>query len=79
MPKMRKCKSIKNRSRKNRSTRRRSGTRYRRYRGGCNDSVCVGSAPSTARVWTSSGGAHPEQMSESIYKYRNDPIFYSSS
>ena len=82
MPKMRKCKTIKNRSRKNRSsknrsTRRRSGTRYR-HKGGCN-SCSTGSSPSTAPLWKSFGGANPEQISNSIYNYQNDPIFYSSS
>ena len=81
---MRNCKTKKSTRRRNAGARKnitgkhRSGTKkrvIRRYRGGCEK--CVGSSPSTAPVWKSSGGAHPEQISESIYNRLVDPVFYS--
>jgi len=55
-------------------------TRKYRVRGGCNSNSCAlsGSSPSATPLWTSKGGAHPEQISKDIYNSVTDPSFYSS-
>jgi len=55
-------------------------TRKYRGRGGCNSNSCAlsGSSPSATPLWTSKGGAHPEQISKDIYESVVDPSFYSS-
>jgi len=55
-------------------------TRKYRGRGGCNSNSCAlsGSSPSATPLWTSKGGAHPEQISKDIYNSVIDPSFYSS-
>ena len=50
-------------------------TRKYRGRGGCNSNTCVSSS---APVWTSKGGACPEQINKDIYNNVIDPSFYSS-
>ena len=58
----------KSKSRKNKS---------RRYRGGCEK------CNQAASLWSSSGpmvrGGSHDQINESIYNYKTDPYFYSSS
>jgi len=53
----------------------------RRYRGGCE--TCKQTNPSGASLWSSSGpmvrGGSHDQINESIYNYKTDPYFYSSS
>ena len=68
--KTRKNKSLIRKIKKNKS-------RIRKFRGGCNDTACVGSSPSTAPLWTSgqSGGS----MNEDMFNYEVNPIFYSST
>jgi hypothetical protein len=73
----RKTKYGKLNSKKSKSRRRRYTRKYK-GRGGCNSSSCALSG-STAPVWTSKGGAHPEKMSEDIYNSVIDPSFYSSA
>jgi len=54
-------------------------TRKYRGRGGCNSDSCAlsGSSPSATLLWTSKGGAHPEQISKDIYNSVTDSSFYS--
>jgi len=65
-------KRSRNKSRKNKS---------RRYRGGCE--TCKQANPSGASLWSSSGpmvrGGSHDQINQSIYSYKTDPYFYSSS
>jgi hypothetical protein len=60
--------------------RKKSYRKTRKYRGGCNSNSCAlsGSSPSATPLWTSKGGAHPEQISKDIYENVIDPSFYSS-
>ena len=65
---------------KSKSRNSRKYRKTRKYRGGCNSNSCAlsGSSPSATPLWTSKGGAHPEQISKDIYNSVIDPSFYSS-